>query len=106
MIVCSCNVLSDHDVCHAVNFADNFPRKTKQIYAALAAASNATAACARSRARRRFASSASAAPSLPALSDKYIAFLKPFIDSRQELTAAKYSFHLATSAAISRRIAN
>ena len=32
MIVCSCNVLSDHDVRHAVNTADDAPRNAKQIY--------------------------------------------------------------------------
>jgi bacterioferritin-associated ferredoxin len=35
MIVCSCNVLSDYDVRQAVNFADNTPRNTKQIYGCL-----------------------------------------------------------------------
>jgi bacterioferritin-associated ferredoxin len=35
MIVCSCNVLSDHDVRHAVNSADNSPRNAKQIYGCL-----------------------------------------------------------------------
>jgi bacterioferritin-associated ferredoxin len=35
MIVCSCNVLSDHDVRHAVNSADNLPRNAKQIYGCL-----------------------------------------------------------------------
>lgn len=35
MIVCSCNVLSDYDVRHAVNSANNFPRNTKQIYGCL-----------------------------------------------------------------------
>jgi bacterioferritin-associated ferredoxin len=35
MIVCSCNVLSDHDVRQAVNFADNSPRNTKDIYGCL-----------------------------------------------------------------------
>jgi bacterioferritin-associated ferredoxin len=35
MIVCSCNVLSDHEVRHAVNSADNLPRNTKQIYGCL-----------------------------------------------------------------------
>jgi bacterioferritin-associated ferredoxin len=32
MIVCSCNVLSDHDVRHAVNTADNALCNAKQIY--------------------------------------------------------------------------
>lgn len=32
MIICSCNVLSDHDVRHAVNTADNAQRSAKQIY--------------------------------------------------------------------------
>ncbi|SCB17782.1 BFD-like [2Fe-2S] binding domain-containing protein [Bradyrhizobium shewense] len=32
MIICSCNVLSDHDVRHAVNTADNAQRNAKQIY--------------------------------------------------------------------------
>ncbi|MCK1538306.1 MULTISPECIES: (2Fe-2S)-binding protein [unclassified Bradyrhizobium] len=32
MIVCSCNVLSDHDVRHAVNTPDDAPRNAKQIY--------------------------------------------------------------------------
>jgi bacterioferritin-associated ferredoxin len=36
MIVCSCNVLSDHDVRHAVNSAnDDLPRNAKQIYGCL-----------------------------------------------------------------------
>lgn len=35
MIVCSCNVLSDHDVRHAVNSADDLPRSPKQIYGCL-----------------------------------------------------------------------
>ena len=35
MIVCSCNVLSDHDVRHAVNSADNLPRSPKQLYGCL-----------------------------------------------------------------------
>ncbi len=36
MIVCSCNVLSDHDVRHAVNSANsNLPRQAKQIYGCL-----------------------------------------------------------------------
>lgn len=32
MIVCSCNVLSDHDVRHAVNTADDVLCSAKQIY--------------------------------------------------------------------------
>lgn len=32
MIVCSCNVLSDHDVRHAVNTAGNALRNAKQIF--------------------------------------------------------------------------
>jgi bacterioferritin-associated ferredoxin len=32
MIVCSCNVLSDHDVRHAVNTTDDALRNAKQIY--------------------------------------------------------------------------
>jgi bacterioferritin-associated ferredoxin len=32
MIVCSCNVLSDHDVRHAMNTADDALRNAKQIY--------------------------------------------------------------------------
>jgi bacterioferritin-associated ferredoxin len=35
MIVCSCNVLSDHDVRSAVNGADDLPRNAKQIYGCL-----------------------------------------------------------------------
>jgi bacterioferritin-associated ferredoxin len=35
MIVCSCNVLSDHDVRHAVNNADELPRSAKQVYGCL-----------------------------------------------------------------------
>ena len=35
MIVCSCNVLSDHDVRDAVNSADDLPRNAKQIYGCL-----------------------------------------------------------------------
>lgn len=31
MIICSCNVLSDHDVRHAVNTADNAQRNAKQV---------------------------------------------------------------------------
>ncbi len=32
MIVCSCNVLSDHDVRSAVSAAEDLPRSAKQIY--------------------------------------------------------------------------
>ena len=32
MIVCSCNVISDHDVRSAVNAAEDLPRSPKQIY--------------------------------------------------------------------------
>lgn len=35
MIVCSCNVLSDHDVRNAVNAASDLPRNAKQIYGCL-----------------------------------------------------------------------
>jgi bacterioferritin-associated ferredoxin len=35
MIVCSCNVLSDHDVRDAVTSADGLPRHPKQIYGCL-----------------------------------------------------------------------
>ncbi|WJR77093.1 (2Fe-2S)-binding protein [Bradyrhizobium sp. NP1] len=35
MIVCSCNVLSDHDVRSAVNSADALPRNPKQLYGCL-----------------------------------------------------------------------
>jgi len=35
MIVCSCNVLSDHDVRNAVNASENLPRNAKQIYGCL-----------------------------------------------------------------------
>jgi bacterioferritin-associated ferredoxin len=35
MIVCSCNVLSDHDVRHAVDNADELPRNAKQVYGCL-----------------------------------------------------------------------
>jgi bacterioferritin-associated ferredoxin len=35
MIVCSCNVLSDHDVRSAVNGAEDLPRNAKQIYGCL-----------------------------------------------------------------------
>jgi bacterioferritin-associated ferredoxin len=32
MIVCSCNVLSDHDVRHAVAYSYDLPRRAKQVY--------------------------------------------------------------------------
>lgn len=32
MIVCSCNVLSDHDVRSAVSAAEDLPRSAKQVY--------------------------------------------------------------------------
>jgi bacterioferritin-associated ferredoxin len=35
MIVCSCNVLSDHDVRSAVESAQQLPRNAKQIYGCL-----------------------------------------------------------------------
>jgi bacterioferritin-associated ferredoxin len=35
MIVCSCNVLSDHDVRNAVRAAGDLPRNPKQIYGCL-----------------------------------------------------------------------
>ena len=35
MIVCSCNVLSDHDVRDAVASADILPRSAKQLYGCL-----------------------------------------------------------------------
>ena len=35
MIVCSCNVLTDHDVRSAVSAAANLPRNAKQIYGCL-----------------------------------------------------------------------
>jgi bacterioferritin-associated ferredoxin len=35
MIVCSCNVLSDHDVRNAVESAQHLPRNAKQIYGCL-----------------------------------------------------------------------
>ena len=35
MIVCSCNVLSDHDVRSAVSGAEDLPRNAKQIYGCL-----------------------------------------------------------------------
>ena len=35
MIVCSCNVLSDHDIRRAVGSAHDLPRSAKQIYGCL-----------------------------------------------------------------------
>ena len=35
MIVCSCNVLTDHDVRSAVTAADDFPRTARQVYGCL-----------------------------------------------------------------------
>jgi bacterioferritin-associated ferredoxin len=35
MIVCSCNVITDHDVRSAVNAAEDLPRNAKQIYGCL-----------------------------------------------------------------------
>ena len=35
MIVCSCNVLTDHDVRDAVSTAGNLPRNAKQLYGCL-----------------------------------------------------------------------
>ena len=35
MIVCSCNVLTDHDVRSAVNAPEGFPRSAKQVYGCL-----------------------------------------------------------------------
>ena len=35
MIVCSCNVISDHDVRSAVESAQDLPRNPKQIYGCL-----------------------------------------------------------------------
>jgi bacterioferritin-associated ferredoxin len=35
MIVCSCNVLSDHDVRDAVRSAEDLPRHPKQVYGCL-----------------------------------------------------------------------
>jgi bacterioferritin-associated ferredoxin len=35
MIVCSCNVLSDHDVRSAVTAADDLPRTARQVYGCL-----------------------------------------------------------------------
>jgi bacterioferritin-associated ferredoxin len=35
MIVCSCNVLSDHDVRNAVSAASGLPRSAKEVYGCL-----------------------------------------------------------------------
>ena len=35
MIVCSCNVLSDHDVRNAVSSAEDLPRNARQLYGCL-----------------------------------------------------------------------
>ena len=35
MIICSCNVLSDHDVRDAVSAAGDLPRSAKQLYGCL-----------------------------------------------------------------------
>jgi bacterioferritin-associated ferredoxin len=35
MIVCSCNVLTDHDVRNAVRAPEGFPRSAKQVYGCL-----------------------------------------------------------------------
>ncbi|NPV20783.1 (2Fe-2S)-binding protein [Bradyrhizobium aeschynomenes] len=35
MIVCSCNVISDHDIRKAVTSADELPRSPKQVYGCL-----------------------------------------------------------------------
>ncbi|UFZ08607.1 (2Fe-2S)-binding protein [Bradyrhizobium ontarionense] len=35
MIVCSCNVISDHDIRKAVTSADELPRNPKQVYGCL-----------------------------------------------------------------------
>jgi bacterioferritin-associated ferredoxin len=35
MIVCSCNVISDHDIRQAVKSADDLPRNPKQVYGCL-----------------------------------------------------------------------
>ncbi|MDU6492131.1 bacterioferritin-associated ferredoxin, partial [Bradyrhizobium sp.] len=35
MIVCSCNVISDHDIRQAVKSADETPRSPKQVYGCL-----------------------------------------------------------------------
>jgi bacterioferritin-associated ferredoxin len=35
MIVCSCNVLTDHDVRRAVSTAEGFPRNAREVYGCL-----------------------------------------------------------------------
>ena len=35
MIVCSCNVISDHDIRHAVSTAEELPRSAKEVYGCL-----------------------------------------------------------------------
>jgi bacterioferritin-associated ferredoxin len=35
MIVCSCNILSDHDVRSAVRASEDLPRNAKQVYGCL-----------------------------------------------------------------------
>src|ERR1700754_4796782 len=40
MIVCSCNVLSDHDVRNAVNGSRSLPRNAKQLYGCLGCSTN------------------------------------------------------------------
>jgi bacterioferritin-associated ferredoxin len=35
MIVCSCNVLTDHDVRDAVSASEDFPRSAKEVYGCL-----------------------------------------------------------------------
>jgi bacterioferritin-associated ferredoxin len=35
MIVCSCNVISDHEIRHAVGAAEELPRSAKQVYGCL-----------------------------------------------------------------------
>src|SRR5512142_733361 len=43
MIVCSCNVISDQDIRHAVSTADELPRSAKEVYGCL----GCSAACGR-----------------------------------------------------------
>ena len=43
MIVCSCNVISDQDIRHAVSTADELPRNAKDVYGCL----GCSAACGR-----------------------------------------------------------
>jgi len=43
MIVCSCNVISDQDIRHAVSTADELPRNAKEVYGCL----GCSAACGR-----------------------------------------------------------